>query len=127
MMMLSVMQLLKYRGIRTMSVLYSNRNEQTGRKCNRHLPHVQLISGADEFINFGSTREITAYMEGSEQTRETKRLLQTMRDFTNAVRICRTGKITPLAKKLQEALRDFEQAGAVSLQEKIFSAHLGSL
>jgi len=120
MMMLSVMQLLKYRGIRTMSVLYSNRNEQQVENVTDIYRMFNLISGADEFINFGSTREITAYMEGSEQTRETKRLLQTMRDFTNAVRICRTGKITPLAKKLQEALRDFEQAGAVSLQEKIF-------
>ena len=120
MIMLSVMQLLKYRGIRTMSVLYSNRNEQQVENVTDIYRMFNLISGADEFINFGSTREITAYMEGSEQTRETKRLLQTMRDFTNAVRICRTGKITPLAKKLQEALRDFEQAGAVSLQEKIF-------
>ena len=120
MMMLSVMQLLKYRGIRTTAVLYSNRYEKQVENVTDIYRMFNLISGADEFINFGSTREITAYMEGSEQTRETKRLLQTMRDFTNAVRICRTGKITPLAKKLQEALRDFEQAGAVSLQEKIF-------
>ena len=120
MMMLSVMQLLKYRGIRTMGVLYSNRYEQQVENVNDIYGMFNLISGADEFINFGSTREITAYMEGAEQTAETKRLLETMRDFTNAVRICRTGKIAPLAKKLQEALRNFEQAGAVSLQEKIF-------
>ena len=43
-----------------------------------------------------------------------------MRDFTDAVRICRTGKIAPLARELQTALKDFEKAGAVSLQEKIF-------
>ena len=120
MMMLSVMQLLKYRGIRTMGVLYSNRYEQQVENVNDIYRMFNLISGADEFINFGSTREIMAYMEGAKQTAETKMLLETMRDFTNAVRICRTGKIAPLAKKLQEALRNFEQAGAVSLQEKIF-------
>ena len=43
-----------------------------------------------------------------------------MGDFTDAVRICRTGDIALLAKELQEALKNFEQAGAVSLQEKIF-------
>ena len=120
MMMLSVMQLLKYYGIRTTAVLYSNRNEQQVENVTGIYRMFNLISGADEFINFGSTREITAYMEGSEQTLETKRLLQTMRDFTDAVRICRTGKIAPLARELQTALKDFEKAGAVSLQEKIF-------
>ena len=120
MMMLSVMQLLKYRGIRTMGVLYSNRYEEQVENVNDIYRMFNLISGADEFINFGSTREIMAYMEGAKQTAETKLLLETMRDFTNAVRICRTGQIAPLAKKLQEALRNFEQAGAVSLQEKIF-------
>ena len=120
MMMLSVMQLLKYRGIRTMGVLYSNRYEQQVENVNDIYRMFNLISGADEFINFGSTREIMAYMEGAEQTAETKMLLETMRDFTNAVRICRTGEIAPLAKKLQDALRNFEQAGTVSLQERIF-------
>lgn len=120
MMMLSVMQLLKYYGIRTTAVLYSNRNEQQVENVTDIYRMFNLISGADEFINFGSTREITAYMEGSEQTLETKRLLQTMCDFTDAVRICRTGKIAPLARELQTALKDFEKAGAVSLQEKIF-------
>lgn len=120
MMMLAVIQLLKYRGIRTMSVLSSNRHEQQVENVTDIYRMFNLISGADEFINFGSTREIMDYMEGAEQTTETKLLLETMRDFTNAVRICRTGKIAPLAKELQEALRNFERAGAVSLQEKIF-------
>ena len=68
-----------------------------------------------------------AYLEGSVQTRETKILLQTVRDFNHAVRICRTGKITILAKKLQEALQNFEMSGAISFQEKNLSAHLESL
>ena len=120
MMLLSVMQLLKYYGIQTPAVLYSNGNEKEVENVTGIYRMFNLISGADEFINFGSTREITAYMEGSEQTTETKVLLQKMRDFTNAVRICRTGKIAPLARELQTALKDFEKAGAVSRQEKIF-------
>ncbi|WP_296826828.1 TM1812 family CRISPR-associated protein [uncultured Megasphaera sp.] len=120
MMLLSVMQLLKYGGIRTTSVRYSNRHEQQVENVTDIYRMFNLISGADEFINFGSTCEIMAYMEGAKQTAETKMLLQTMGDFTDAVRICRTGDIALLAKELQEALKNFEQAGAVSLQEKIF-------
>lgn len=115
MMMLSVMQLLKYRGIRTTAVLYSNRYEKQVENVTDIYRMFNLISGSDEFINFGSTREITAYMEGRPQTEETAVLLQKMRDFTNAVRICRTGKIAPLARELQIALKNFEKAGAVSL------------
>ena len=46
MMMLSVMQLLKYRGIRTMSVLYSNRNEQQVENVTDIYRMFNLISGA---------------------------------------------------------------------------------
>lgn len=120
MMMLAVMQLLKYRGIQTSSILSSNRHEQQVENVTDAYRLFNLISGADEFIYFGSTREIMAYMEGAEQTAATKRLLQTMGDFTDAVSICRTGEIVPLAKELQEALNHFERAGVVSLQEKIF-------
>lgn len=120
MMMLSVMQLLKYRGIQTTEVLYSNRNEHEVEDVTDIYRMFNLVSGADEFVNFGSTREITSYMEGHEQTPETTRLLQTMRDFTNAVRICRTGQIAPLAHQLQNTMKQFEISGAVSLQEKIF-------
>lgn len=120
MMMLSVMQLLKYQGIQTTEVLYSNRNEHEVEDVTDIYRMFNLVSGADEFVNFGSTREITSYMEGHEQTPETTRLLQTMRDFTNAIRICRTGQIAPLAHQLQNAMKQFEISGAVSLQEKIF-------
>lgn len=120
MMMMAVMQLLKYRGVRTMSVLSSNRREQQVENVTDIYRLFNFISGAHEFIHFGNIREITAYMEGAEQTAETKRLLQTMDDFTNVVRICWTGKIMALAKELQEALNHFEKAGSVSLQEKIF-------
>lgn len=125
MMMLSVMQLLKYYGIRTTAVLYSNRNEKQVENVTDIYRMFNLISGADEFINFGSTREIMSYMEGAKQTTETKVLLQRMRDFTDAVRICQTGKIADFARKLQEALKNFEESDTVSLQEGIFLRILG--
>lgn len=119
-MMLSVMQLLKYYGIRTTDVLSSHSHEQPIENVTDIYRLFNLISGTDEFLNFGSTREITAYLEEAEQTAETAALLQTMRDFTDAVRICRTGKIARLAGELQTALKNFEQSGAVSLREEIF-------
>ena len=120
MMMLSVMQLLKYSKIQTTDVLYSNRNEHEVENVTDIYGMFNIVSGADEFVNFGSIREIMAYMQGHDQTAETKHLLQTMKDFTDAVRICRTGRIALLAHELQTALKQFEQKGAVSLREKIF-------
>lgn len=120
MMMLSVIQFLKCRGIRKVDVLYADGNEQPVENITEIYRMFDLFSRADTFVNFGSIREIMAYLEGSVQTRETKILLQTVRDFNHAVRICHTGKITILAKKLQEALQNFEMSGAISFQEKIF-------
>lgn len=119
-MMLAVMQILKHYGIRTTAVLEDDCHEGQVEDVTDICRLFHLLSGTDEFINFGSTREILACMEGEEQPPEMKRLLQDMHDFTHAIRLCRTGKIVPLAKKLREALNNFEQVEAVSHQETMF-------
>ena len=119
-MMLAVMQILKHYGFRKTAVLEADCHERQVEDVTDICRLFHLLSGTDAFINFGSTRDIMACMEGDEQPPETKRLLQEMHDFTQAIRLCRTGKIVPLAKKLREDLKNFEQVEAVSHQETMF-------
>lgn len=86
-MMLAVMQVLKHYGIRTTTVLEADCHEEQVEDVTDICRLFHLLSGTDEFINFGSAREIIACMEGAEQPPETKRLLQDMHDFTQAIRL----------------------------------------
>ena len=56
MMMLSIMQLLKYRGIKIGEVLYSdpNKNNPIVYQATEIQRMFTLITGADEFVKFGS-------------------------------------------------------------------------
>lgn len=108
MMMLSVMQLLKYSGIQTDEVVYSNWQGKRVENMTDIYRMFNVISGADEFVNFGSIKEIETYLQHEEKTPQMTELLQAMKDFTNTVRICRTGNMKQSAQRLQQAITAFE-------------------
>ncbi|MGN0954371.1 TM1812 family CRISPR-associated protein [Dialister sp.] len=120
MMMLSVMQLLKYRGASIEGVLYSNFQKKAIEDVSEVHRMFSLLSGADEFANFGSVREIESYFKGKETSGELQSLLAVMRRFADAIRICRTPEILPLAGRLWKAMDAFQKTGHKTLQEDLF-------
>ncbi|MCQ5314930.1 hypothetical protein, partial [Megasphaera massiliensis] len=62
MMMLSVIQFLKCRGIRKVDVLYADGNEQPVENISEIYRMFDLFSRADTFVTFGRIREIMAYL-----------------------------------------------------------------
>ena len=134
MMMLSVLQLLnQHKGIQIEKVLYSNRQ---GKKEDKTIAGetigvvedvtelhrmFTLVSGTDEFVNFGSVKEIDRYFKQSTKSPELEALLNTMREFADAIKICRTSKIEEVVKQLQTRIKAFSQAPKNSAQEEIFA------
>lgn len=123
MMMLSVMQLLKYDGIVVDNVLYSykNRDRVSVEDATDVYGMFNLVSGADEFVNFGSVEEIERYFENRQQSPELQKLLWTMRDFSDAIRVCSPFLIRKHVNSLKKALDTFEQKENKSLPELLFS------
>lgn len=124
MMMLSVMQLLKYSGLKMGKVLYANFQKQ----CIEDVTDIHqifgLVSGAEEFINFGSVKAIEEYFAAKPElvkSTELQDLLTAIREFSDAVRICRTGKFEELLAVLDKKISAFEAFGNKSLQEKLFA------
>jgi len=145
MMMLSVMQLLnQYQGIKVEKVLYSNWQgkqkkiteiSSTIAKENADMERKRgiveevtelhrmftLISGTDEFINFGSVKEIDRYFANRAKSPALEALLNTMRSFSDAIKICRTNKIEDLVKQLKKRIDDFSKVADKTVHEKIFA------
>ena len=125
MMMLAVMQFMKYRHIPVVEVVYSNwkkgtPNTVTVQDVTEVYRMFNLVSGADEFVNFGSVKEIDDYFKGREQSDELRHLLDTMRLFSDAIKICRTQIMRQSVHQLGDALQAFEQTKDKSLQESLF-------
>ena len=106
MMMMAALQLLRYRGVKNVNVLYADYKKSNeikdvdddyGRGVIVDATDVysmfNLISGADEFVNYGSLTEISNYFAGTNTSPEISKLLAVMETFCDDIRICRTEQI----------------------------------
>ena len=80
-----------------------------------------LVSGTDEFVNYGSVKEIDRYFANRPKSPALEALLKTMRDFSDAIKICRTNKIEELVRQLQQRIKDFSDSAKETVHEGIFA------
>ena len=128
MMMLSIMQLLKYSGIEIGEVLYSDMNQKRVYQATSIHRMFDLISGADEFVNYGSVKGIYQYFEElpvENRSKELKELLEAMKYFSDAIHICRTSVIIKELEKMNHKIENYRTAVQKdyenrNLQEKVF-------
>ena len=123
MMMLSVMQLLRTEQFLEIGkVVYSNWQRRIIEDVTEVHRMYTLVSGADEFVNFGSVTEIDKYFESKpELSEKLDKLLNTMRRFSYAVKICRTNKIEEYVKQLRKRINEFKDEPGKPIREEIFS------
>ena len=124
MMMLAVMQLLQYEGIQIGHVLYTDFNKKNVFDATSLERVFQLVSGAAEFVNFGSVESLMDYFGGveTEQSPQLQELLVAMQEFSDAIKICRTGVIKDTLLKLKKAITAFRQEHGDGLEETLFAS-----
>lgn len=112
MIMLDIARLLEYSDIKIEKFFYSNYNKEknigTVEEINNIYDLFQLISGVEEFINFGSVNALTRYYEKVEQSANLKKLTDAMKNFADAIKLCRYGKFKEAIINLHDSINDFE-------------------
>ncbi len=124
MLMLAVMRLLKYSGMTIGRVFYANFPKRRLEDVTDIHRIFDLVSGAEEFVSFGSVEMLLAYFAERKELvkrRQLEELLATIKDFSDAVRICRTGKFEELLGQLGQKIEAFEELADKSLQENLFA------
>lgn len=88
--MLALIQMLKYSNIKIGMVIYSNFSKHTIEIANGIMQMFPLISGADEFISFGSVKQINNYFLNKKDkiSLPLKELLNTMEQLSETIRVC---------------------------------------
>ncbi len=113
MMMLDIIRLLEYSGLKIGKIIYSNYNLKKNLGTVEEVKNIydlfQLISGVEEFINFGSVKVLKDYYKiHSEKISDAlKNLLSAMENFAEAIKLCRYGQFKIAIEKLHDAINDF--------------------
>ena len=113
MMMLELTRLLEYSGLHIEKILYSNRDfkTETGRveEVQNIYDLFQLMSGVEEFVNFGSVNALEIYYRDKRAnlSEPLNRLLDAMKDFAGAIKLCHYGQFNTAIKNLHDAVKDF--------------------
>lgn len=123
-MMLVITRLIQYSGVKIGNILYSNysrdRQKQFVEESNEIYNLFDVISGAYEFVSFGSVEAIQNYFKEKNPQGELKNLLDAMERFSNAIKICQTSIIEGELKNLNAHIENFKKAGNKNLHEKLF-------
>lgn len=126
-MMLAIMQLLQFNGIELGKVLYSDPAKKRVFDATSLLGLFQLISGADEFIRFGSVETLQDYFHDAPKTQDLDNLLQSMQRFSDAIKMCRTSIIKDELRTLNVYLQAFKENHGNTLQENLFASIIMTL
>lgn len=120
MMMLAIMQLLKYRRIALGDVLYADMDNKNIYDATPIQRMFDLINGADEFVRFGSVQSLQSYFDGMvTHDASLQRLLEGMQCFSDAVKICSTAYIEQEVRQLGKRLADFQHSSHATLQARM--------
>lgn len=120
MLMLSIIQLLKYRGVEIGEVLYSDPTAKIVYSVTEIQRMFSLIAGADEFVKFGSVDALRDYF-GDNPPHAVKDLLEAMNRFSEAIKICRTSAIENELKNLGQHIKTFRKNPDKDLRSKLFA------
>ena len=118
MMMMAVMRLIQFAGIKIGHVMYSNWSrldndpEYSGEGVVQEVGEIygtyDLVSGAAEFTNFGSMISFREYFNARQQSEELKKLIASMGKFDEAIKISRRREFNEAVHYLKQNLNGFE-------------------
>ena len=124
----AAIQILRYSGFTIGEVLYANLNNtpKMVEDASELANEFTLIGGAEEFVSFGSVRQIQRYFGGAQPPERLQALLDAMEQLEETLRVCGNYETTQAAlHQLGQELHAYEsairQAEDVSAQERFFS------
>lgn len=120
MLMLSVIQLLKYRGIDIGEILYSDPDKKMVYRANEIQKVFTLITGANEFVKFGSVETLQEYFDKN-PIPATAELLKAMQRFSEDIKICRTADIEKDLKNLGNQIKIFRETKSKDVKSELFA------
>lgn len=130
MLMLAVVDLLKYSGLQVDDIIYTNfdRNKHVGKIEEVTNIHniFRLVAGAEEFVRYGSVESLQRYFDKLCTSSALDELLKSMKNFADVLKLCRAGMIKNAIENLKESIDNYKKKIInkadiiISEEEKVF-------
>lgn len=132
MLMLDVIRLLEYSGIKIGKLLYSNYNVSKNIGKVEEVKDIydmfQLVSGVEEFVQFGSVKALEKYYEVCKDSLSAplKNLIKAMGNFAEAIKLCHYWQFRKTIENLHDAVHDFK-ADSTNVQDILMARLIGRI
>ncbi|OBZ32253.1 TM1812 family CRISPR-associated protein [Megasphaera sp. DISK 18] len=133
---MAILRLMQYDDrVRIGDILYSNWNKHIVEKVNDIYALFDLISGAEEFVRFGSVQTLRDYYKRqamSKQSPELQQLIKAMADFSDAISLCNYGIFRDAITNLRRTMENFHDRmhdanGEASLPDSLMNRLYGRI
>lgn len=126
-MMLNLTRLLDYSGLKIGQLLYSNFGKKTVEELKNIYDLFQLIAGVEEFVNFGSVKALKIYYTDKDLSAPLKKLLDTMENFAEAIKLCHYGQFRTAIINLHDAVHDFDKHLSADVEDVLMARLIGRI
>lgn len=117
--MMAVVRLMQYSGIKTGEMLYSNFQAKEVEESDYIYDLFDVVSGAEEFANFGSVNTIRRYFRQREIPVVLERLLDAMGRFSEEIRLCHRKQLEMAAADLCRCIEDFAASDSKDIESRL--------
>lgn len=125
MMMLDVIRLLEYSGIKIGKIIYSNFASRRVEEISSIYDLFQLIAGVEEFVRFGSVKALKDYYRDKNLSPALENLILAMENFADEIKLCHYGQLKNSIIRLHDAVHDF--AAADDVQDILMARLIGRI
>lgn len=109
--LLLLSRVLSYAGVRTISAVYSNLQEEEIQDVSHLIGLFDLVGGMQELTSFGNVRTLRAYYGKQPKDARIEALLTAVEELTEMISLCRTNQIPEQMQSFDQALREAETCG----------------
>lgn len=117
--MMAVVRLMQYSGIKTGEMLYSNFQAKEVEESGYIYDLFDVVSGAEEFANFGSVNTIKRYFRHREIPAVLERLLDAMGRFSEEIRLCHRKQLERAATDLCRCIEAFAASDSRDIESRL--------
>ena len=89
-------------------LIYSNFQTRFVEEVNSIYDPFQLITGVEEFVQFGSIKALKTYYADKTLSPALKRLVEAIENFAEEIKLCHYGQLKTALENLHDAVHDFK-------------------
>lgn len=121
-MMLLLMKLVKYKGIRLADAVYSAKNGDTGEisSHNAFYRNLDILDGVNQFAVTGKATQLSACFGSFGEGSSVRRLLDVIEEFSDSITLCSTSSLDDILNRMKPLIKEVSEAPFTGMEDFLF-------